>query len=158
MKILAVLGSGGHTAQIIKLIELLGDQFDYQYMVGFGDVLSVSRIRRKGKVYFVHRARDHGDDLLTTAFKVMRLFFESLFVIISAKPDAVISAGPGLAVPISILGKIFGKKVIFLESWSRVYRGSTAGRILYHFADLFFVQWSELKRVYPRAIYAGRLL
>ncbi|MEM3433792.1 MAG: PssD/Cps14F family polysaccharide biosynthesis glycosyltransferase [Candidatus Methanomethyliaceae archaeon] len=158
MIILAVLGSGGHTTQILKLIELLGDRFEYRYLVGIGDALSPSKITREGKVYFVHRARDHGDGAFITALKAMRLFLESLFVIVSVKPDVVLSAGPGLAVPISILAKIFGKKVIFVESWSRVYSASAAGRILYRFADLFFVQWPELKRVYPGAIYAGRLL
>lgn len=155
-----MLGSGGHTTQILKLIDLLGDQFEYRYLIGIGDSLSLSKIARKGRVYFVHKARDHGDGVFTTALKVIRLFFESFFVIFSAKPDVILSAGPGLAVPISILGKIFGKKVVFVESWSRVYRGSASGRILYrfHLTDLFFIQWPELKRVYPKAIYAGRLL
>lgn len=158
MRVLAVLGSGGHTAETLKLIDLLGDRFEYVYTVGIGDNLSVSKIRIMGKVFFVHRARDHGDGLFTTTLKVIRLFFESFLVLISARPDVVLSTGPGLAVPISILGKIFGKKVIFVESCSRVYRGSAAGGILYHFANLFFIQWPELKRVYPKAIYAGRLL
>lgn len=156
--VLAVLGGGGHTAQIIKLIELLGERFEYIYMAGFGDSLSVSKIKGGGKVFYVHRARDHGDGLFKTALKVMRLFLESFLIILCARPDVVLSAGPGLAVPVSILGKIFGKKVVFIESWSRVYRGSTAGLILYHFADLFFIQWPELRGVYPKAIYAGRLL
>lgn len=158
MILLVVLGSGGHTAQILRLVDLLGDRFEYKYLIGIGDSLSASKIKRSGRVFFVHKARDHGDGLIKTFFKVTRLFFESLVVLILARPDAILSAGPGLAVPISILGKFFGKKIIFLESWSRIYRGSTSGRIIYKFSDLFFVQWPELKNFYPKAIYAGRVL
>lgn len=156
--LLVVLGSGGHTAQILRLVDLLGDRFEYKYIVGIGDTLSPFKIRKKGKIYYVHRARDHGDGIFRTFAKVIRLFIESFIVLLLARPDAILSAGPGLAVPISIIGKFLGKKIIFLESWSRIYRGSTSGRIIYMFSDLFFVQWPELKKVYPRAIYAGRML
>jgi beta-1,4-N-acetylglucosaminyltransferase len=82
---------------------------------------------------------------------------ESLVLIAKANPNAIISAGPGIAVPISLIGKVFGKKVIFIEDWSRVYHKSSAGRIVYRFADLFFIQWPELNKVYPKGIFAGRL-
>jgi len=157
LKILVVLGSGGHTAQMLRLVDLLGDRFEYVYLVGRGDSLSVKKITKKGEVCVVHRARDHGDNVIVTFFKVIRLFWESLGVIRRTKPEVILSVGPGMAVPISMLGKIFGKKIIFVESWSRVYKGSTSGKIIYRFADLFFVQWPEMKSVYSRGIYAGRL-
>jgi UDP-N-acetylglucosamine:LPS N-acetylglucosamine transferase len=62
-----------------------------------------------------------------------------------------------MAVPFSVLGKLLGKKVIFVEDYSRVSKASTSGKIIYRFSDLFFVQWPELKAVYPKGIYAGRL-
>lgn len=157
MKLLVVLGSGGHTAQMLKLVDLLGEKFEYAYLVASGDSLSAGKIRKRGEVFFAHRPKDHGDNPLIIFFKVIRLLCESLCVLRMARPDAVVSAGPGLAVPVSLLGKAAGKKVIFLESWSRVYRASSSGKIMYRFADLFFIQWPELARVYPRAIYAGRL-
>jgi UDP-N-acetylglucosamine:LPS N-acetylglucosamine transferase len=66
--------------------------------------------------------------------------------------------GPALSLHVTWLGKfLFGKKIIFLESWSRVYTKSLAGRLTYPFADLFFVQWKEELKNYPKATYAGRL-
>jgi uncharacterized protein YqjF (DUF2071 family) len=32
------------------------------------------------------------------------------------------------------------------------------GRIMYRWADLFFVQWPQLAETLPRAVYAGRLI
>jgi len=152
-----VLGSGGHTAQMLRLVDLLGNRFEYIYLVGKGDNLSAEKISQKGEVCIVHRARDHGDNVIVTFFKVIRLFWESLMVIRRTKPKVILSAGPGMAVPMSMLGKMLGKKVIFVESWSRVYKGSTSGKIIYRFADLFFVQWPEMKSVYSKGIYAGRV-
>lgn len=157
MRVLIVLGSGGHSAQMIKLSESLGPDFEYVYLVGLDDKLSARKIVIPGKIYFVNRARKHKDNLIVTSAKVLRLVIESFIAFIRIKPDAVISAGPGMAVPISAICKIFGRKVIFIEDWSRVYQKSKSGRIIYYFADLFFVQWPEMKKIYPKSIYAGRL-
>jgi beta-1,4-N-acetylglucosaminyltransferase len=157
MKLLVVLGSGGHTAQMIRLVAMLSPDHAYSYMVGLEDQLSESKITRAGTVYRVHRARRHEDGLLKTVVKVIRLSFESLSVLWKVKPDAIINAGPGMAVPVAALGKAFGKKVITIEDWSRVYSRSRSGDILYRFSDLFFVQWPEMLEQYPKAVYAGRL-
>lgn len=157
MKILVILGSGGHTAQMLKLVDLLGERFEYAYLISMEDRLSLKKIKVRGEVCFAHRARAYEDNIIVTLFKIARLFVEAFLIIVRSKPKAIVSAGPGIAVPVSILGKLIRKKVIYIESWSRVYRGSMSGRILYRFADLFFIQWPDLKVVYPRAVYAGRL-
>jgi beta-1,4-N-acetylglucosaminyltransferase len=56
------------------------------------------------------------------------------------------------------LAKLLGIRVIYIETGSRVFALSSSGKILYRFADLFFVQWSELLPLYPKAVYAGRLV
>jgi len=157
LRVLVILGSGGHTAQMIRLVSMLSPDHEYSYMVGLDDQLSESKITRAGAVYRVHRARRHEDGLLRTVVKVIRLSFESLGVLRRARPDIIINAGPGTAVPVSIIGKLLGKGVITIEDWSRVYSKSRSGRILYHFSDLFFVQWPEMLELYPKAVYAGRL-
>jgi beta-1,4-N-acetylglucosaminyltransferase len=157
LKILVILGSGGHTTAMLKLVSLLGDRFEYVYVVSKEDQLSADKIEKAGEVYFAHKARQHGDNVLVTFWKVLRLFGEAWWVIRKAEPAAIVSAGPGIAVPFSVLGRLLGKNVIFVESYSRVYRASTSGKIIYRFSNLFFVQWPELKAVYPKGIYAGRL-
>nr|WP_225349401.1 hypothetical protein [Limosilactobacillus reuteri] len=51
--------------------------------------------------------------------------------------------------------KLMKKKVIYIESFARITTPSLTGKILYHFADLFIVQWKELLKVYPKAKYFG---
>ncbi|MCH3953606.1 MAG: UDP-N-acetylglucosamine transferase subunit ALG14 [Leuconostoc mesenteroides] len=31
------------------------------------------------------------------------------------------------------------------------------GKIVYHFADMFIVQWPEMKNIYPKALYLGSI-
>jgi beta-1,4-N-acetylglucosaminyltransferase len=78
--------------------------------------------------------------------------------LLKVRPKAVLSAGAGIAVPISVFARLAGVKIIHVESASRVRSLSLTGKIMYRIAHLFFVQWEPLKDRYPKAIYAGRLL
>ena len=60
-------------------------------------------------------------------------------------------------VPVCIIGKLMGIQVIYVESYTRLKDLSLTGRILYPFADLFLVQWKQLTRKYPKAVYGGAL-
>jgi beta-1,4-N-acetylglucosaminyltransferase len=44
---------------------------------------------------------------------------------------------------------------VYVESFARVQSLSMSGRIMYHAADKFVVQWEGLRARYPRAVYAG---
>lgn len=152
-----MLGGGGHTAQMVRLVKLLGDRYRYSYLVAHEDGLSLTKIPYRGEVHRVHKLRNYGEPLIATIFRALRATLESLLVAIRARPDAVVSAGPGLAIPIMFFCKILGAKTIFIEDWSRVATRSLSGLVAYRMSDLFFVQWPELKRAYPKAVYAGRL-
>ena len=157
-KILIILGAGGHTEQMIKLVQNLGDNFTFVYVVADDDKVSKARMKNHGIVYSILNPRKMIDkNLLVCFFKFIYSFFQSVKIILKTNPDCILGCGPGLIIPLIISGKMFGKKVIFLESWSRVYTKSLSGKIAYLFSNLFFVQWPELKKKYPKSIYAGRL-
>lgn len=158
MKLLIVLGSGGHTKEMIRLVDLLGQGFEYSYLVSVDDPLSVQKIRVPGPVYQVIRPRWKDTPLPMVIIRTLLSAAQALVALVRARPRAIISTGPGPAVPASMLAKLLGIKVIFIETGSRVYALSSSGRILYRFADLFLVQWPELLPLCPKAIYAGRLL
>jgi UDP-N-acetylglucosamine:LPS N-acetylglucosamine transferase len=82
----------------------------------------------------------------------------SAHAVIVERPDVVISTGAGIVVFFCIFAKLCGAKLIFIESMARVEYPTLTSRILYPFADLFFVQWPGLLKYFPRARFAGRLL
>ena len=156
-RLLIVLGEGGHTTELLTLVDLLGEGYTYAYLLAEGDALSAQRIRRPGEVYRVPRAREKAHNLPRDVLRVLRCAWRSWQALRWVRPRAVISSGPGMAVPVCLLARLAGVPLIYVETGSRVRRLSLSGRIVYPFADLFFVQWPELKERYPRAVYAGRL-
>lgn len=162
MKLMIVLGEGGHTKQMLNLVSLLKstDQGAYElhYIVAREDELSAGHIRHPGPVYRVMRPRGKTTGKLGAAIRTTLAGIQAIGILLRVRPKAVISAGPAIAVPMSILGKLLGARVIYIESSSRISRPSLTGRIIYRWADLFFVQWQQLQPSYPRAIFAGRLV
>ena len=81
----------------------------------------------------------------------------SFNIAIKKKPDVVITTGAGIVVFFCLFAKLFGAKLIFIESMARIESPTLTARMLYSFADLFFVQWPGLLKYFPRAKYMGRL-
>jgi len=158
--LLAVLGRGGHTEQLLKLIDLLGKEYNYEYVIASEDLVSEKRIKFRGRVFKIINPRRMDDkNILKVILKFIPSTIQLISVILRSKAKFVVMCGPALCLHIAVLSKLVGKKVIFLESWSRVYTKSWAGNAVYklNLADLFFVQWKEEMKNYPKAIYAGRL-
>jgi len=156
VKLLIVLGSGGHTKEMVRLVQLLGSGYRYAYLVASDDQLSPLKIIEPGPVYRVLRPRWKDTSVIGAVVRTIAATLQSLYALMRARPHAIISAGPGPAVPASVLAKLLRIRVIYIETGSRVFAPSRSGRILYRFADLFLVQWPELLEHCPRAVYAGR--
>lgn len=73
------------------------------------------------------------------------------------RPDVILSTGAALAVPFFLAGKLFGARLIFVESLTRTTSLSLSGRLVRPLADAFFVQWPDLAGA-KRTRFAGRLL
>lgn len=161
-KLLVVLGEGGHTTELLTLVDHLGDLYDYHYIISREDNLSAGQIRRQGPIYRVTRPRGKLTGALRSAFRTLGAAVQSLGILIRVRPNAILSTGPAIAVPVSIIGKVLGARVIFVETGSRIQSLSLTGRIMYRWANLFFVQWPQLREKLPaddpRVIYAGRLV
>jgi UDP-N-acetylglucosamine:LPS N-acetylglucosamine transferase len=157
MKMLVVLGEGGHTKEIITLVDMLGDDIAYGYIVVEDDEVSASKIRRAGPVFYVRRPRDKEHHLLRDVAKTLHSGWQAWRILRRFRPDAVLTSGPSVAVPACAFARLMGIKVIFVETGSRVTRLSLTGRIMYPVASLFIVQWPSLQQRHPKAVYAGRL-
>lgn len=158
IRLLVILGDGGHTAQMLRLVALLGPDFGYEYVVARSDEISEQKITVPGRVWRLTSPRAKGDSYWRVAWRLARSFVEAAGVVLRCRPDAVVGCGPALMVPVAVLGKALGAKVIFLESGSRVTELSLTGKLMRRLADQFYVQWEPLHARYPETIYAGRLL
>ncbi len=162
MRILVVLGEGGHTRQMLQLLDQLGADYEYHYLLAAGDTLSEKQIRLPGPVHRIERPRSkvegRTDSWPRSAWQTLRSLTQLWPLLRRIRPQAILANGPSVAVPAAFLGKLIGARVIWLETASRVYSLSASARLVYPIADLFIVQWPQLRQRYPKAVYAGRLL
>lgn len=155
--LLLLLGEGGHSKEMLRLAGLLGDGYRYSYILIRDDEVSAGKIAIAGPIYRVIRPRDKAHNALMDGAKTLLCAMQASAVLLRARPDALLTTGPGVGVPVCAVAKLLRVKVIFIETGSRIHALSTTGKIVYRFADLFLVQWPELLRAAPKAIYAGRL-
>ncbi|TGY46209.1 polysaccharide biosynthesis protein [Clostridium perfringens] len=88
-------------------------------------------------------------------FKFLFNIIKSFGIIITNRPNLIISTGALASVPIMIWTKIFRGKVIYIESFAKIDNPTISGKISYKFADQFYVQWENMKKFYPNAICKG---
>lgn len=74
------------------------------------------------------------------------------------RPEVILSTGAGLAVPFFWIGRLHGVRLVYVESLTRTETLSLSGRLVYPFADAFFVQWPGLVGSLRRAQHVGNLL
>lgn len=162
MKILVILGMGGHTSQILRLIDLVESKqesrYKYEYLLGHDDQTSTKKIKFPGKIWMMRNPRLMKDkSILKVFFNMFPATIDAFKILWKSRPSVIIGAGPSLCIPLFWLAKFMGIKTIFIESWVRVHHKSQAGKLVYPVSDLFLVQWKSMKKVYPKAVYAGRL-
>lgn len=104
------------------------------------------------KVYYLTQVNRNEIMLI---LKMIINTFKSLCLFIKEKPDVIISTGALSTIPMCLIGKLTRRKLIFIESFAKVNSPTLTGKLLYKFADQFYVQWEQMKEHYPKAIFEG---
>jgi hypothetical protein len=69
----------------------------------------------------------------------------------------VLTTGAGVAVPFAWLGRVYGARVVYVESFTRIEGPSLSCRMIAPVAERVYAQWPELARAMPAARYEGSL-
>ncbi len=141
---------GGHLEEIARLMEL-GNQYDIFLVTEKGGFVELNVCKR---VYYL-RQINRKEILFIPKF--IKIFFQSFYILLKENPHFIISTGALVTFPICVLGKIMGKRVIYIESFARVDTASLTGKLMYRIADLFIIQWEELLEIFPKAVYGGSI-
>lgn len=104
------------------------------------------------KFYYLKQVNRHEFRLI---YYMIYNILITMKIFLKEKPDIIISTGALATIPMCIVAKIFRKKIVFIESFAKVNSPTLTGKLLYKFADKFFVQWESMKEFYPNAIYKG---
>lgn len=147
-RILLVANAGGHLLQMLALESAFSG---LERMFVTSEAADSTSLLAGESVVYAHypTARNIGNLLrnLRLAWKTVREY----------QPDVILSTGAGLSVPFFVVGRVTRKRLVYVESFTRVKRPSLSGRMVYPLADAFFVQWDTTARR-RRAQYVGSLV
>ena len=154
-KVLFISSTGGHLEELTQLKDMFKR---YDYYIVTEKTKSNLKMREKypKRVSFlIYGTYTTLFKKITYPFKLLINSFLSLFIFIRVRPKYIVSTGAHTAGPMCCIGKIFGSKIIFIETFANSKTKSRTGRLVYKFADLFIVQWEEMLELYPNAVYGG---
>jgi beta-1,4-N-acetylglucosaminyltransferase len=164
IKTLVVLGSGGHTTEMLQMIQYLNEKIydPLIYVIASSDTTSKRRFHALGgrlpsETYYIPRSREVGQSYVTSVLSTLYSLLFSFWLVICIRPALVLCNGPGTCLPVvlatlflRILGLCEGQ-IVFVESLCRVKSLSLTGKLLYPLVDMFLVHWDELQSRFPRS-------
>lgn len=152
-KVVFISSSGGHLEQLMNL-QMTMNQFDSYLITELNS--STQNLKNKFKSVFFLPFFSR-QNKLTFPFVFLKITFKTIKLLFKISPDVIVTTGAGMVVPFVIFGKLFGKKVIYIETFSRIKTTTMSGRLCYKFSDVFIVQWEEVKKYYPKSIFLGSI-
>lgn len=173
IKTLIVLGSGGHTTEMLTIVKRLQPEryTPRVYVIAGSDTTSEPRIdegdRRDWEIVRIFRSRSVRQSYATSVFTTVWSILMTIPILYRVRPQLILCNGPGTCVPICLIAFVFRltaifshrTRIVFVESYCRVRTISLSGKILIWLADLFVVQWPQLQLKYNKSVrYYGRLL
>ena len=147
-KICFAASSGGHYEQILMLKPLmekydsflLTERTDYNAEVKGVRTYFLRQVNRREKLFI--------PVMLLNALRTIHIYAKE-------RPDVVITTGVLAVLPMCLLSKLMRKKLVYIESFAKVNTPNESGKLLYKYADRFYVQWESMLKVYPNAVYLG---
>ena len=148
LKVCFAASSGGHYEQLTMLKPLMQkyDSFVVTEKTGYSTEIEgekmyyMEQVNRKEST-FIPR-------MIVNLLRSMKIYFVE-------KPDVIICTGVLAMIPLCLIAKLHHKKLIYIESFAKVTSATETGKLMYRFADQFYVQWQSMKEVYPNALYLG---
>ena len=151
-RVLFIASTGGHLNELLQLKSMF-DKYDFHLITEKTKSNMYLRDKYKNRVdYLVYGTKDH---MLTYPFKLLFNCFKSVFLYLKVHPDYIITTGVHTAGPMCCIGKIFGTKIIYIETFANISTKTVTGKLLYPISDKFIIQWESLNKLYPDATYGG---
>ena len=152
-RVMFISSTGGHLNELLQLKSIFNN-YEYSLITEKTDANRKLKKQYKNVNYLIYGTKDH---MLTYPFKLLANCFISLFLYFKYHPDYIITTGAHTAGPMCSIGRVFGSKVIYIETFANIHSKTVTGVLFYkfHIANLFIVQWPSMLKLYPKAICGG---
>lgn len=151
-RVMFISSVGGHLTQLLELKSIFKD---YKYVLITENTDVTKDMKEKyNMAYLPYGSRNQK---YTYPFTLLWSCIKSLFYFIRFNPNVIVTTGANTAAAMCCLGKIFGKKVIYVESYAKRTSPTITGKWIYklHAYTTFVVQWESMLKYYPKAEYWG---
>lgn len=153
-KVMFISSTGGHLSELLQLSSLF-EKYDYHIVTEKDKSNEYLKEKYKNRVdYLVYGTRKK---MLIYIVQLLINCIKSLLIFIKVRPKYIVTTGTHTAGPMCCIGKIFGSKIIYIETFANRNTKTATGKLIYKFADLFIVQWEEMLELYPKAVLGGSI-
>ena len=153
-KVLFISSTGGHLNELLQLSPLF-NKYDYHIITEKDKSTLYLKKTYDSKITYL---------LYGTRKKPLKFFFiflfniiKSLFLYVKIRPKYIVTTGTHTAVSMCYIGKLFGSKIIYIETFANINTKTLSGKLVYPISNLFIVQWEEMLKLYPKAIMGGSI-
>lgn len=151
-KVMFIASTGGHLTELLQLKDMFS-KYDYCLITEKTKSNLYLKDVYKNNIHFLIYGTKH--HFFTYIFKLFFNCFISLFYYLKYRPNYIITTGVHTAGPMCCLGKIFGSKIIYIETFANMVTKTSTGKFLYPICDKFIVQWESMLKLYPKADFGG---
>ena len=153
-KVLFISSTGGHFNELMQLSPLF-EKYDYHIITEKDKTNANLKEKYDKKIsYLPYGTRSK---LFSYIFKYFYLCLKTIVLYIKIRPKYIVTTGTHTAGPMCYLGKLFGSKIIYIETYANRNTKTATGKLVYPIADLFIVQWEDMLKLYPKAVYGGSI-
>jgi beta-1,4-N-acetylglucosaminyltransferase len=136
LRLLLVSSTGGHLLQLVALREAFAGFERTWVTFDAGD--SRALLAGERVVHAYSPTNRNARNLVRN----LRLAFR---VVPKVRPAVIVTTGAGVAVPFAWVGRLFGARVVYVESLTRIDRPSLTYRMIRPVISRTYVQWPELR-------------
>lgn len=149
IKIGLVTSRGGHLFQLYSLKDWW-KRYDRFWVTDQGQ--DTRYLLKNEKVYYGFFP-EHRNPV-----NALKNFFLGIKIILKERPNLLVSTGAGIAPPMFLAAKIFGCRLVFIDSYTFVKYPSLSARLVAPLVDKLLVQHRKAKRFFKKAEYWGRVV
>jgi len=153
-KLVVGASAGGHAAELNILLDAAKGIWPVEAAAYVTTMqITAAGFAQRGKPVYVIGECDRRKPL-----QAVGVLFRTLWLAIRLRPDAIVTTGSMPLALLCIWAKLFGSKIVWIDSVAQCDEMSTSGKMMRRVADLCLVQWADLAARIDGVEYAGEVL
>lgn len=149
LRICLAASAGGHLTQLLKLADSW-KPYEAVY-VSTADAVA-KELQQLGPAYIV------GECNRKQPFKSLLVLMQCFRIVLKHHPDVAISTGALPGFLLCTMAKIFGAKIVWIDSLANVNRLSMSGWMIRPYSSLVLTQWPQLAKKSKKVEYIGAVI